>query len=172
MDMLAAQLGMDPVEVRRRNFIPHGRVPLRHSRRRRSTTAATTTPSSTRRWTTSATTTSAQSRQSCASAGPYLGIGLSTYVEICGIGPSAPRPRRRLGERHGAHRAHRQGDGRSPATSPHGQGSETTFAQIVAERPRRPDRRRRPCSTATPRQVPFGIGTFGSRAIGCRRRGR
>ena len=47
----------------------------------------------------------------------------------------------------------------------HGQGHETTFAQVVADQPRHPDRERRGRRTATPAEIPFGMGTYGSRSL-------
>src|SRR5438128_9794188 len=61
------------------------------------------------------------------SQGRYLGIGLSTYVEICAMGPKGMweygkvevEPSGKVTVLTGA--------------SPHGQGQETSFAQIVAD---------------------------------------
>ena len=50
-------------------------------------------------------------------------------------------------------------------THSHGQGHETTFAQIVAEQAGHPGRRRSRSCTATPASVPFGMGTYGSRSL-------
>jgi carbon-monoxide dehydrogenase large subunit len=64
--------------------------------------------------------------------GKYLGIGLSTYVEICAMGPSSRMPAG--GWEYGMVRVEPTGKVRvMSGTSPHGQGEETTFAQIVAE---------------------------------------
>jgi carbon-monoxide dehydrogenase large subunit len=68
--------------------------------------------------------------------GRYLGIGLSTYVEICGLGPSQVAGA--VGFQGGLWesaivRFHPSGKVNVfIGTSPHGQGEETTFAQIVA----------------------------------------
>jgi carbon-monoxide dehydrogenase large subunit len=69
--------------------------------------------------------------------GRYLGIGLSTYVEICGLGPSQVAGA--IGFQGGLWesaivRVHPTGAVHvSIGASPHGQGEETTFAQIVAD---------------------------------------
>ena len=69
--------------------------------------------------------------------GRYLGIGLSTYVEICGLGPSQVAGA--IGFQGGLWesaivRFHPSGKVNVfIGTSPHGQGEETTFAQIVAD---------------------------------------
>jgi len=94
--------------------------------------------------------------------GRYLGIGLSTYVEICGMGPSAAMPAG--GWESGTVRLEPTGKVTVlTGVSPHGQGQETTFAQIVADEFGVPldDIHVIHGDTAV---VPSGIGTFGSRA--------
>jgi len=91
------------------------------------------------------------------SQGRYLGIGLSTYVEICAMGPKGMweygkvevEPTGKVTVLSGA--------------SPHGQGQQTSFAQIVADRlgVEMDDITVMHGDTAV---VPKGIGTFGSRA--------
>jgi carbon-monoxide dehydrogenase large subunit len=69
--------------------------------------------------------------------GTYLGIGVSTYVEICGLGPSQVAGA--VGFQGGLWesaivRFHPTGKVNVfIGASPHGQGEETTFAQIVAD---------------------------------------
>ncbi len=62
MDIAAVELDVDPVELRRRNFIDPGAFPLHHGVRARSTTSATTTCRCARRCASSTTTRSARSR--------------------------------------------------------------------------------------------------------------
>lgn len=94
--------------------------------------------------------------------GKYYGVGLSTYVEICAMGPSTAMPAG--GWESGTVRVEPTGKITVlTGASPHGQGEETTFAQIVAD-----------IFAITPDDVnivhgdtaavPYGIGTFGSRA--------
>lgn len=94
--------------------------------------------------------------------GKYYGIGLSTYVEICAIGPSAATPAG--GWESGTVRIEPTGKVTVlTGASPHGQGEETTFAQLIADQ-----------LSIDPQDVnvlhgdtlavPYGIGTFGSRA--------
>jgi aerobic carbon-monoxide dehydrogenase large subunit len=94
--------------------------------------------------------------------GRLLGIGLSTYVEICGMGPSSAMPAG--GWESGTVRIEPSGKLTVlTGSSPHGQGQETSFAQIAAE-----------LLGLDPAEVlvvhgdtsavPYGIGTFGSRA--------
>ena len=69
--------------------------------------------------------------------GRYLGIGVTTYVEICGLGPSQVAGA--IGFQGGLWesaclRFHPTGKvDVLTGASPHGQGEETTFAQIVAD---------------------------------------
>ncbi|HEY3128483.1 MAG TPA: molybdopterin cofactor-binding domain-containing protein, partial [Acidobacteriota bacterium] len=89
--------------------------------------------------------------------GKYLGVGVSTYVEICAMGPKGMweygkvqvEPNGKVTVLSGA--------------SPHGQGQETSFAQIVADELgiELDDITVIHGDTAA---VPKGIGTFGSRA--------
>lgn len=94
--------------------------------------------------------------------GRYLGIGFSTYVEICGMGPSAAMPAG------GWESSTVRVDPTGKVTvltgvSPHGQGQETTFAQLVADGlgVDLDDIRIIHGDTDA---VQYGIGTFGSRA--------
>src|SRR4029077_14896569 len=94
-------------------------------------------------------------------AGRLMGIGVSTYGEICAIGPSIAMPAGGWGS------ATAKVDPSGKLTvmtvaSPHGQGEETTFAQIVADELGVPmdDVLVIHGDTAI---VQYGIGTFGSR---------
>src|SRR5947199_9461787 len=98
--------------------------------------------------------------------GRYLGIGLSSYVEITGLGAAAALP----GGLWESATVRVEPTGKVTVltgSSPHGQGEETTFAQIVT------DRLGVPVDDVVvihgdTRAVPYGVGTFGSRntAIG------
>ena len=73
---------------------------------------------------------------------------LDCYIEACGIAPSARRRRARRGRRplrggQGARAPHRHRCTVFTGTHSHGQGHETTFAQLVAEQLGVPDRERR-----------------------------
>jgi len=94
--------------------------------------------------------------------GKLMGIGLSSYVEICAMGPSVAMPAG--GWESGNVRIEPTGKVTIlSGSSPHGQGQETSFAQIVADE-----------LGLTPddvvvlhgdtARIPYGIGTFGSRA--------
>jgi carbon-monoxide dehydrogenase large subunit len=72
-------------------------------------------------------------RAAARAAGKLSGIGVSTYVEICGMGPSKAMPAG--GWEWGCVRMEISAKVTViTGVSPHGQGQETTFAQIVADR--------------------------------------
>jgi carbon-monoxide dehydrogenase large subunit len=158
IDLFAAELGRDPVEIRRINLIdpfdqPHttaigqtydvgdyvgaldrvlaaaGYDELRAEQRRRRDEGART----------------------------LLGIGVSAYVEVTGGGPSEGEPAT----------IEVAGDGTAvvfTGTSPHGQGHETAWAMITAERTGLPlDRIRVVWGDSD--LIPDGGGTFGSRSL-------
>lgn len=100
--------------------------------------------------------------------GKLLGIGFSTYIEACGIAPSAVVGA--LGARAGLFESAQvrvQPTGKVSVYSgshSHGQGHETTFAQIVADRfgiPMEDVEIVHGDSEA----VAFGMGTYGSRSL-------
>ncbi|MGH3728140.1 MAG: xanthine dehydrogenase family protein molybdopterin-binding subunit [Micromonosporaceae bacterium] len=138
MDELAAELGMDPMEVRRKNWINHDEFPF-------DTVAGLTYDSGNYEAATDKAMgmfgyhelRAEQARRRESGDPVQLGIGISTYTEMCGLAPS-----RVLGAlRYGA------GGWESATvrvlptgkvevvtgTSPHGQGHETAWSQIVAD---------------------------------------
>ncbi len=94
--------------------------------------------------------------------GRYIGIGLSTYVEVCGMGPSSAMPAG--GWESGTVRVEPTGKVTIlTGASPHGQGQETTFAQVAADMLGLEPADIHVVHGDT-NSVPYGIGTFGSRA--------
>lgn len=94
--------------------------------------------------------------------GRYMGIGIATYAEICGMGPSVGVAGG--GWESGTVRIERTGKVTVlTGVSPHGQGQETSFAQIVADEYGISIDDIAVIHGDTGRQ-PQGIGTFGSRA--------
>jgi carbon-monoxide dehydrogenase large subunit len=94
--------------------------------------------------------------------GRYLGIGISTYAEICGMGPSIAMPAG--GWESSTVRVEPTGKITVlSGVSPHGQGQETSFAQIIADELGVDIDDVVVIHGDTGRQ-PYGIGTFGSRA--------
>ena len=135
-DMLAAELGIDPAELRRKNLIPKfeeghdvasgitydsgdyetlldkvlGHVDYQALR---------------------------QEQAKMREQGSYMGIGVTTYAEICGLGPSQVAGAVGFGGglwESAIVRFHPTGKVHVySGTSPHGQGEETTFAQIISD---------------------------------------
>ncbi|MBI4588254.1 MAG: molybdopterin-dependent oxidoreductase [Candidatus Rokubacteria bacterium] len=159
-DLASCELGLDPVEIRKQNFISPEDFPYK--------TPSGLTYDSGRYALTFhkaleildyPTFRAEQAR--ARTEGRYLGVGFSAFVETASTGPS--RMMAFPGHEYGAVRV--EPSGRVTAltgTSPHGQGSETVFAQIVADE-----------LGVTPEDVtvlhgdtavvPTGFGTGGSR---------
>ena len=168
IDQIAAELGMDPLEVRRRNFIPPFRAHetpigvvydsgdyakaldklLEH-----------VDPAEVHR-----------EAEALREKGIYRGIGFCTYTEICGLAPSRVVGPGGFGLQGGGWesaqvRVHASGSATVyTGSSPHGQGHETGFAQIVADRlgidPQQVDVIHGDTATG-----PFGLDTYGSRTL-------
>jgi carbon-monoxide dehydrogenase large subunit len=100
--------------------------------------------------------------------GKLRGIGLSTYLEACGIAPSALVGA--LGARAGLYeaanvRVHPTGSVTVfTGTHSHGQGHETTFAQLVADQLGIP-LENVDVVHGDSDKIPFGMGTYGSRSL-------
>src|SRR4029453_3967362 len=94
--------------------------------------------------------------------GRLLGIGISTYVEICALGPSQAMPAG--GWESATVRIEPTGKVTIlTGASPHGQGQETSFAQIAADE-LGVDLNDVTVIHGDTGVVQYGIGTFGSRA--------
>ncbi len=161
VDLVAMELGMDPAEVRRKNFprpkdFPYstptgviydsGNYEAALKKALEQVGYAKLREEQKRLW----------------KQGRYLGIGLSTYVEICAMGPSSAMPAG--GWESGTVRIEPTGKVTVlTGASPHGQGQETSFAQIVAEELGLSPEDAVVIHGDT-QAVPYGIGTFGSRA--------
>ncbi len=168
MDRLADEIGMDPAEVRRKNFIPPDAFPF-------NTISGITYDSgdyepALDRALEMADYKGFEKRRAEAKArGNYRGIGISTYVEICGLAPS--KANSALGVGWGGYesariRVHATGSVQVfTGTSPHGQGHETSWAQIAAD-----------ALGVSPDDIEvrhgdtfespgMGVGTFGSRSL-------
>jgi carbon-monoxide dehydrogenase large subunit len=109
-----------------------------------------------------------KAQKEAANNGKLLGVGFSTYIEACGIAPSAVVGS--LGARAGLFEVGQvrvQPTGKVSVytgSHQHGQGHETTFAQVVADKLGIPmeDVEIIHGDTET---VAFGMGTYGSRSI-------
>ena len=107
-------------------------------------------------------------RSEAAKRGKYRGIGVSSYIEACGIAPSAVAGA--LGGRVGGwESASVRVDPTGTITvftgaHSHGQGHATTFAQIVSERLGVPNSSVELVHGDSDK-TPFGMGTYGSRSL-------
>ncbi len=160
MDLVAAELKKDPVEVRRKNFpkleefpyaTPTGVIYDSANYPRSLDLLLKVSGYKKLR----------QEQAKARKQGRLMGIGLSTYVEICAMGPSSAMPAG--GWESATVRIEPSGMvNLLTGASPHGQGQETSFAQLGAEilgiEPA--DVNVIHGDTAI---VPYGIGTFGSR---------
>jgi len=161
MDMLARELKMDPAELRRKNFIQPNQFPF-------ATQTGAVYDSGDYEKALDRALQVAEwdrlkvERDAARAQGRLVGLGLAMYVEVCGIGPSAGLPTG--GWEHSQVTIER--DGRISATtgaSPHGQGNETTFAQMLADQFSVPFEHVTILHGDTG-VVKQGIGTFGSRS--------
>ncbi|PZW49142.1 carbon-monoxide dehydrogenase large subunit [Humitalea rosea] len=167
VDVAAKATGIDRIELRRRNFIPADAFPYQtpvaleyDSGDYQSTLDMALAASD---WA------GFEARRSAAAAkGKLRGIGISTYVEACGIAPSHVVGQ--LGARAGLYevaniRVHPTGSITVfTGTHSHGQGHETTFAQLIADRMGVPMNQIDVVHGDTSR-IPFGMGTYGSRSL-------
>ena len=136
MDLLADQIGVDPVEVRRRNLIP----PFENGH---NVITGLTYDSGNYEGALAKALDHVKydvlraEQKAAREKGRYIGVGVSVYVEICGLGPSQVAGA--IGFQGGLWesaivRFHPSGKVNVfIGASPHGQGEETTFAQIVSD---------------------------------------
>ena len=136
IDVFANEIGMDPVDIRQKNFIP--KFDDGHDVVTGLTYDSGDYPAGLTKLLDHAGYTEHRARQAAGPAnGTYLGIGIASYVEICGLGPSQVAGA--IGFQGGLWesaivRVHPTGKVHVfIGASPHGQGEETTFAQIVAD---------------------------------------
>ncbi len=161
MDMLARELNMDPAAIRRKNFIQPNQFPY-------ATQMGAVYDSGdydkaldlglkVAKWDELK-----AERDRMRAEGKVVGLGLAFYVEVCGLGPSASLPTG--GWEHAGVTIERGGKiTATTGSSPHGQGNETTFAQMLADQFGVPfeDVTILHGDTSVVKQ---GIGTFGSRS--------
>jgi carbon-monoxide dehydrogenase large subunit len=171
IDTAAAEMGMDPAELRMKNFIPafdgvdqpgyQTQVALQYDSGNYEATmrkALDVLGYNDLR----------KEQEEARKQGRYIGIGFSSYIEACGIAPSAVVGS--LGARAGLYESANvrvQPTGKVSVytgSHSHGQGHDTTFAQVAADH----------LGVALEdieiihgdtEQVPFGMGTYGSRSL-------
>jgi carbon-monoxide dehydrogenase large subunit len=139
MEALAREVGVDPVEIRRRNYIPSDRFPY-------SSIAGLTFDSGDYEPTLDQALEligyeqlrSEQQRRRQAGETTHLGIGIATYVEMCGLAPSRVLASLNYGAggwEAATVRILPTGTVQVVSgTTPHGQGHETSWSQIVADK--------------------------------------
>ncbi len=167
VDAVAYDLKLDRVAVRRRNFIPEDAFPYQ-------TPVALQYDSGNYVRTLEEAMNAAEwggfedRRRAALARGKLRGIGISTYLEACGIAPSALAGS--LGARAGLYevaniRIHPTGSvSVFTGTHSHGQGHETTLAQLVTDMLGVPFSQVEIVHGDTAR-IPFGMGTYGSRSL-------
>jgi carbon-monoxide dehydrogenase large subunit len=157
MDLAARKLGMDPAGIRRRNLMPAFAEPTTTIAGERYDSG--NYPAALDRALSLAGYDQLRADQAeQRKRGHLMGIGVACYVEMAGFGPD--------GDLFEVATVHANADGTvtvSSGTSPHGQGHETAWAQLVSAELGLPMERItvRHGDTAT---VPAGVGTFGSRS--------
>ncbi|RRO17332.1 xanthine dehydrogenase family protein molybdopterin-binding subunit [Saccharopolyspora rhizosphaerae] len=139
MDELAAELGVDPMEVRRKNWIAHDEFPY-------TTVAGLTYDSGNYEAATDKAVDlfgytalrEEQERRRRENDPVQLGIGISTFTEMCGLAPSRVLGSLSYGAGGWEHASIRMlPTGKVEVvtgSSPHGQGHVTAWSQIVADR--------------------------------------
>jgi carbon-monoxide dehydrogenase large subunit len=156
MDLIARELNLDPVEVRRKNFIPPDQFPYKTpggllydsgEYDKNLTKALEVARYAEMR--------AEQAQRRAAGDDRLLGIGVACYVEICGFGPYESAVVRV--EPSGTVTVY-------TGISPHGQGQGTTFAQIVADQIGA-DFDHIVVRYGDTSLTPMGIGTMGSRGL-------
>ncbi|MDE2227982.1 MAG: xanthine dehydrogenase family protein molybdopterin-binding subunit [Alphaproteobacteria bacterium] len=167
VDKAANEIQIDPAELRRKNFIPKDAYPYQ-------TPVALAYDSGDYFATLDMALKAAdyagfaKRRDDAKRHGKLRGIGLATYIEACGVAPSAVAGA--LGARAGLYevaavRVNPTGSVTVlTGTHSHGQGHETTFAQVVAERLGIPIDQVDVVHGDTAK-TPFGMGTYGSRSL-------
>src|SRR5262245_45268412 len=176
MDLFADEIGMDHAAIRRRNFIEPDKFPYENPSGLGTASGGAKIyidsgnyePALNRALVMSGYLDAEAAKAEARTRGKYLGFGLSSYLEVCGVAPS--KWIGAVGEGWGAAmwesaniRVHLTGKVVvTMGTQPQGQGHETTYAQVVA------DRLGVPMEDVVVQHsdtlgTPFGYGSYGSR---------
>ncbi len=169
MDELARELDMDPMAVRQQNWIKHEEFPFTSVcglvYDSGNYEAATTKAMELFGYDALRT---EQARRRAENDPVQLGIGISTFTEMCGIAPSRVLGSLNFnsgGWEHAAIRMLPSGKVEViTGTSPHGQGHETAWSQIVADQLGVPFEDIEVIHGDT-QSVPRGLDTYGSRSL-------
>ena len=176
MDLFADEIGMDPAEVRRRNFIAPDAFPYDNpsglgtavNGEKIYIDSGNYEPALDKALATVGYGGMAAAKTAARARGTFLGVGISTYIEVCGVAPS--KWIGAVGEGWGAAmwesanlKVHLTGKViLTMGTSPQGQGHETTYSQIVAHELGVPMEDVVVQHSDT-QGTPFGYGSYGSR---------
>src|SRR5712671_6134956 len=161
MDIVAAELKMDPVDVRRKNFPGKDEFPF-HTATGLDYDSGDYGAALDKALDLSGYAKLREEQTKARAAGKIIGIGMSSYVEICALGPSQAMPAG--GWESATVRIEPTGKVTVlTGASPHGQGQETSFAQIAADE-LGVDLNDVTVIHGDTGVVQYGIGTFGSRA--------
>ncbi len=167
VDKAAAEMGMDRLEIRRKNMITPDMFPYQ-------TPVALAYDTGDYQATMELALKAIDwngfpaRREEAKKRGKLRGIGISTYIEACGLAPSAIAGA--LGARAGLYeaagvRVHPTGSvSVFTGAHSHGQGHETAFAQIVADQ-FGIDIAQVDVVHGDTAKIPFGMGTYGSRSL-------
>ena len=176
MDLLADELGIDPAEIRRRNFLPPDSFPYDNPSGLGTAVngakifidSGNYEPALDKALAMVDYAGLATKKAEAKSRGKLLGLGLSTYIEVCGVAPS--KWIGAVGEGWGAAmwesanvKVHLTGKiVVTVGTQPQGQGHETTYSQVVAHELGVPMEDIVVQHSDT-QGTPFGYGSYGSR---------
>jgi carbon-monoxide dehydrogenase large subunit len=169
VDALAREVGLDPVEIRRRNYIPPDRFPYESS-------GTLTYDSGNYEPTLDRALEligydgikDQQRRRRESGDTKHLGVGIATYVEMCGLAPSRVLAALKYaagGWEAATVRVLPTGAVQvASGTTPHGQGHETSWTQIVADK-LGVDPSSVEVLHSDTAVVPMGMDTYGSRSL-------
>ena len=145
MDLFANEIGMDPAELRRRNFIAPDKFPYENPSGLGTASGGAKIyidsgnyePAMNKALAMAGYAGMDKAKAEARRRGKYLGVGLSTYIEVCGVAPS--KWIGAVGEGWGAAmwesaniKVHLTGKVVvTMGTQPQGQGHETTYAQVI-----------------------------------------
>jgi carbon-monoxide dehydrogenase large subunit len=169
VDLFADEIGMDPAEVRRANFIQPEDFPYDTGIGMLPYDSGNYEPALDRALEMIGYQDFRREQEQARQQGRLLGLGLVSYVEVCGVAPS--KWVGLAGEGWGAGlwesanvKVHLTGKVNVTTGSlPHGQGHETTFAQLVADELGVPYEDI-VVEHGDTQGTPFGYGTYGSRS--------
>lgn len=161
LDLVAVDLKVDPADVRRKNFPAPDEFPF-HTATGLDYDSGDYEGALNKAQALAGYDKLREEQKAARAEGRLIGIGISTYVEICALGPSQAMPAG--GWESATVRIEPTGKVTVlTGASPHGQGQETSFAQIAADE-LGVDLNDVTVIHGDTGVVQYGIGTFGSRA--------